>query len=124
MYTEEGCLISRNEALLAHKLLGIKKTIFFDFPAPVLDQYPEYKMASKIARIIDQYSIHTVYLPWHGDIHIDHKVVYKVTMVACRPIGDYSVKKVLAYETLSETEWSFSFWIRSLYTKCLHLIDA
>jgi Uncharacterized proteins, LmbE homologs len=109
IYTEEGCTISRNEALSAHKVLGVKKTIFFDFPAPVLDQFPEYKMASEIARVINEYSIHTVYLPWRGDIHIDHKVVYNVGLVACRPIGNYSVKRVLAYETLSETEWSAPF---------------
>jgi LmbE family N-acetylglucosaminyl deacetylase len=35
--------------------------------------------------------------------------VYYATLVACRPIHNRSVKKLLSYETLSETEWSPPF---------------
>lgn len=32
-------------------------------------------------------------------------MVFDATLVAVRPRNNYTVKKVLAYETLSETEW-------------------
>ncbi|ADQ79102.1 LmbE family protein [Paludibacter propionicigenes WB4] len=109
LYKEEVVASVRSEALEAHELLGVKKTIFFDFPAPALDQFPKYKMSAKVSATISEYNIQTVYIPWRGDIHIDHKVVYDISLVACRPVGDYSVTRILAYETLSETEWCSPF---------------
>ena len=47
-----------------------------------------------------------LYLPHRGDLHADHQAVYLAGLVAARPINGCSVKKLLCYETLSETEWS------------------
>jgi len=109
LFSEEGIANVRNEAIEAHRLIGVQQTFFFDFPAPALDQFPKYKMSFAIANIINELNIHTVYIPWHGDIHSDHKIVYDVSLVACRPVDDYSVTSVYAYETLSETEWGSPF---------------
>lgn len=95
----------RNEALTAHKFLGVKETYFLDFPAPALDQYPIYKMSNDIAAIVKKTNIDTVYIPHRGDCHNDHTVIHDCAMVACRPLANCSVKHIFAYETLSETEW-------------------
>lgn len=95
----------RSEALVAHKLLGVKETFFFELPAPALDQYPIYKIANVFSKIIRENRIDTVFIPHRGDCHKDHRVVHDAAMVACRPLADCSVKRVYAYETLSETEW-------------------
>ena len=50
-----------------------------------------------------------LFIPHQGDIHIDHTVVFKASLVAARPVGNYSVKSIYAYETLSETEWAAPF---------------
>jgi LmbE family N-acetylglucosaminyl deacetylase len=105
IFSEAGINKVRNEALKAHQLLGVKQTFFLDFPAPMLDQYPLYKISSAIAEIIKNNAIHIVYLPHRGDIHIDHKRVFDAALVSCRPVGSYTVKEVFSYETLSETEW-------------------
>ena len=96
----------RNEALKAHKILGVTKTIFFDFPAPKLNQYPIYKIADKIKLLIKKYRIDTVYIPHRGDLHKDHESVYDASLVAAKPLPNQSVKKIFVYETLSETDWS------------------
>lgn len=95
----------RSEALYAHKLLGVKKTFFLELPAPVLDQYPRYKMSNEISAIIKKIGADTVYIPHRGDCHKDHTIIHECAMVACRPLANCSVKHVYAYETLSETEW-------------------
>lgn len=95
----------RSEALVAHKLLGVKETFFFELPAPALDQYPIYKIANVFSKIIRENRIDTVFIPHRGDCHKDHRTVHDAAMVACRPLADCSVKRVYAYETLSETEW-------------------
>lgn len=99
----------RMEALAAHQLLGVTKTYFLDFHAPELDTYPLSEIAREIKKVIDEIQADIVYLPHRGDIHNDHGLVYKASLVACRPVGVYSVKRILAYETMSETEWSPPF---------------
>ena len=95
----------RSEAVMAHRFLGVKKTFFLDFPAPVLDQYPRYKMTNEISSIIKDLDVDTVYIPHRGDCHKDHAIIHDCVMVATRPLASCKVKHVYAYETLSETEW-------------------
>lgn len=97
------------EMYAAHKLLGVKSTRIMDFQAPLLDATPEYKIASAINEVIREIEPVYVYLPHHGDLHADHKSVYTATLVATRPINRCSVRKLLSYETLSETDWSPPF---------------
>lgn len=95
----------RTEALEAHRVLGVKETFFLEFPAPVLDQYPRYKMSNEMSAIIKKIGADTVYIPHRGDCHKDHAIIHECAMVACRPLANCTVKRVYAYETLSETEW-------------------
>jgi len=105
LFPEKLITMVRAEALEAHALLGVKDTIFLDFPAPVLDQYPSYKLSLAIAEVLKSKLIDTVYIPHHGDIHKDHQMIYDAALVACRPTGTNLVRRIYAYETLSETEW-------------------
>ncbi len=95
----------REEALAAHKLLGVKETLFLELPAPALDQYPCYKIADAIAEVLKRLDVDTVYIPHRGDSHKDHRAIHEAALVACRPVPGAKVKRVYAYETLSETEW-------------------
>lgn len=106
-YTEEEISRVRSEALKAHGILGVTETLFRDFPAPKLDQHPVCEIAESISAILREYRVDTVYVPWKGDSHVDHKVIFSAAMVACRPTGACTVRTVLAYETLSETEWAW-----------------
>ncbi|MBG9220341.1 PIG-L deacetylase family protein [Bacteroides ovatus] len=105
LFSEELIKQIRSEAITAHKLLGVKETAFLDFPAPALDQYPRFKMSNEMSVIIRKFEVDTVYIPHRGDCHKDHAIVHDCAMVACRPLANCKVKRVYAYETLSETEW-------------------
>ncbi|MBO6255171.1 MAG: PIG-L family deacetylase [Bacteroidaceae bacterium] len=105
LFSEDLIKQIRREAIAAHKLLGVKETFFLEFPAPVLDQYPRYKMSNEISAIIKRVGVDTVYIPHRGDCHKDHAIIHECAMVACRPLANCTVKHVYAYETLSETEW-------------------
>tara|TARA_B100001250_G_C19817464_1_gene799563 strand:+ start:19630 stop:20310 length:681 start_codon:yes stop_codon:yes gene_type:complete len=105
LFSDEEIDKIRNEALKAHKILGVTKTIFFDLPAPKLNQYPIYKIADKIRLLINKYRIDTIYIPHRGDLHKDHESVYDASLVAAKPLPTQSVKKIFVYETLSETDW-------------------
>jgi N-acetylglucosamine malate deacetylase 1 len=87
----------------------VKETFFLDFPAPKLDSIPAYQLSMRLSSIIIDKQIEVMYIPHRGDIHKDHRITYEAALVAGRPINNSPVKKILAYETLSETEWAPPF---------------
>ena len=40
-----------------------------------------------------------------GDLNIDHQIVLKAVITACRPQPSYPVKRILSFEVPSSTEW-------------------
>ena len=108
-YTDEKIENVRSEAKKAHKLLGVKETIFLNFLAPELDITSQAEISRAISEVVKKYSIREIYIPHRGDIHSDHRVVFNACLVAARPMGAYTIKAIYAYETLSETEWAPPF---------------
>ncbi|HEX8563124.1 MAG TPA: PIG-L deacetylase family protein [Flavobacterium sp.] len=109
LFSKEGTERVRAEALESHRLLGVKETFFLDFPAIRLDTTPAYQISLKIGNVIKENQIELMYIPHRGDIHKDHRIVFEAALVAGRPINNTTVKTILAYETLSETEWAPPF---------------
>lgn len=97
---------TRKELKQAHTLLGVKQAHFLNFPAPLLDTVARYKLNDALLHLLHDYQPETVYMHHHGDVHLDHQVIYHAALVACRPIKGLTVRQLLAYETLSETEWA------------------
>lgn len=96
----------RGEALAAHRSLGITETIFLEHPAPALNAFPEYKISVELSKIFSNFLPTHLYLPHPGDIHQDHKAIYRSALVAARPQGNHIISNIYCYETLSETEWT------------------
>ena len=109
LYSEERIDNVRREARDAHALLGVKETLFLDYHAPELDNYTLADLSGSVADVIKKKQIQSVFLPHRGDIHNDHHLVFMAGLVASRPVGDYTVKEIHCYETLSETEWAPPF---------------
>jgi N-acetylglucosamine malate deacetylase 1 len=106
IFSAEQTRQTRRELEAARRVLGYSEVHYLDFPAPKLDSVPGHELADGIKGVISKVQAETVYLPHGGDIHGDHRAVFTASLVAARPIGDCTVKKLLCYETLSETEWS------------------
>ena len=109
LFKAEGTAKVREEAVHANNFLGVKEVIFLDFPGPRLDSVPSYKIAMAFSKTIDKHKIDTLFIPHRGDLHKDHRITYEAALVAARPTADATVNTVLAYETLSETEWAAPF---------------
>lgn len=94
------------DAREAHRRLGVKKTFFCrTLLAPGMDLAPQYKVTEVIHDWLEEVQPDVLYIPHRGDIHLDHRLTYQAALVAARP-GYSSVRRILAYETLSETEWA------------------
>lgn len=106
LYDQQKVENVRDEAREAHRLLGVKDTVFLEFPAPELDTVPVADIARAFSKVIHQFSTTKLFLPHRGDIHNDHSVVFNAGLVAARPVNNCPVKQIYTYETLSETEWA------------------
>lgn len=106
MFKKEFIGQGRKECQEADVNLGVKKTIFLDFPAVMLETVPRYELNEKIAEVVQKIKPDEVYVPHRGDMQLDHQMVVDAAMVAVRPKYDHVIKRVYAYETLSETGWN------------------
>ena len=105
LFKEELVMQTREECRRADAFLGVKETIFLDFPAVMLETVPRYELNGAISELIQRIMPDEVYIPHRGDMQLDHKMVVDACMVALRPKYKHIVKRVYAYETLSETGW-------------------
>lgn len=106
MFCEEFVEQGRRECREADARIGVKETIFLDFPAVMLETVPRYELNGKISEVVQRVRPDEVYIPHRGDMQLDHQMVVDSAMVAVRPRGNYYPKRVYAYETLSETGWN------------------
>lgn len=106
LFSKNAVAETRLEAMAAHKYIGIKETFFLDFPAPALNAFPEFKISLALVDLFNKIKPTHLYLPHPGDLHQDHKAVYRAGLVAARPLNNLLIKNIYIYETLSETEWA------------------
>ena len=105
LFDEKDNAIDRKECLDAHRILGVKETIFLDFPAAMLETVSRNDLNKAFIELIQKVRPDEVYIPHRGDMHADHKMIVDACMVALRPRYKHIVKRIYAYETLSETDW-------------------
>lgn len=105
-FSEEGVAAVKAEAHAAHALLGIKATHWRDFPAAELDRVAHADVNAAMGDLVREIAPDALFLPFLGDIHLDHQLIFLSGMVAARPRGAVYPLRVYAYETLSETNWS------------------
>ncbi len=76
------------------------------FPTTRLDTVPMAELVAKIQAVLKRVQPDTIYLPFHGDAHSDHRRIFEAATAACKWFRAPFVRKVLAYETLSETNFA------------------
>lgn len=96
-----------SNTLKAADCIGYKKVIFADFPDNQMDSIDLLDITKFIEKYVDELKPEIVFTHHEGDLNIDHQLTARATLTATRPIGDYSVKKVYEFETVSSTEWNF-----------------
>jgi LmbE family N-acetylglucosaminyl deacetylase len=110
LFTDAQVQQVRAEADSASELLGIKSLRFMDLPVTKLHNIDEHELNNKFEQLINDQTPELVFLPFCGDRHEDHRQVFDACMVALRPTIDRKfVKRILCYETVSETHWSTAY---------------
>jgi LmbE family N-acetylglucosaminyl deacetylase len=76
------------------------------FSAARLDTYPFSELVSNVARAIEHFQPEELFVPFWGDVHSDHRITFEIAMASSKWFRFPFIKRILAYETLSETELS------------------
>lgn len=94
------------ETRAAHAILGVAAVHQLGLPAAALDTVPHATVNGAFAALFEAVRPDTLFIPFNGDIHLDHQIVFASSLVAARPAGPTYPVRILAYETLSETNWN------------------
>lgn len=86
--------------------LGIGSENFYSlkFPTTRLDQIPTGQLVGAISEVFKTFHPEEIYVPHAHDIHSDHRIVFDAVAACSKWFRYPSIKRILAYETLSETD--------------------
>jgi len=98
----------RAAAEAAAARLGIAETRFLSFPDNALDTVPLLSIVQAVEAMAAEAPPETVYTHFGFDLNIDHRIAFQATMTAFRPQPGCRVRRILAFETRSSTEWAGS----------------
>lgn len=87
----------------AHDFCHIDRYIGLPFWSNALETFPRNNLNDAFYDVIKDSLPDEVYLPFWGDMQKDHRIVTDAAMVALREKYNHTVKRIYAYETLSET---------------------
>lgn len=107
-FSQQRIETRNNEIQEVAQHYGFAEVFQLDFPTAELDTVPVSTIVSAIGEVFNQIIPDTVYLPYRGDVHSDHKIVFDAS-IACTKWFRYPfIKKVMVYETLSETDFGLN----------------
>ena len=95
----------KNEIARITELFGFESVFELAYPTTQLDQIPMSELVSAVAAVLKQYSPQEIFVPHPSDIHSDHRITFDVVASCTKWFRSPSIKRILAYETLSETEF-------------------
>ena len=89
-------------------MYGFDLVVSLNLPTTKLDILPMQQLIKMIGEAILKIEPEILYVPFSGDIHTDHKIVFQAVAACSKWFRFSSIKRVLAYETLSETDFAIS----------------
>lgn len=96
-----------NEIERVREALGIspRRLYRLNFPCAELDQITSSALIGSLSTIFKEFKPEELFLPHPGDIHSDHRITFEAASACTKWFRYPSVKRILTYETLSETDF-------------------
>lgn len=104
-WSEEKVKQRADEIKQITELFGFDDVFTLNFPATRLDRVPMSDLITGISDVFKAFEPEVVFVPHPSDIHTDHRIVFNAVASCTKWFRYPSVKRVLAYETLSETDF-------------------
>jgi len=94
------------EIAAAARFIGFDQVFNLRLPAAQLDELPTRQLVAQFGEVFNTFQPTEVLLPHSGDVHTDHRISFDAAMACTKWFRFPSVQRVLAYETLSETDFA------------------
>lgn len=95
----------RAAAEAAAGILGAASVSFDDLPDNRLDTMPLLDITKRVEALVARHRPTLVLTHHAGDLNLDHRLVHRAVITACRPQRDHPVRTLLCFEVPSSTEW-------------------
>lgn len=99
----------REGAEKAAGIVGYQTIDFCGFPDNRMDSVDLLDIIKTVSKFVEKYQPDTIFTHHHGDLNIDHRRTCEAVLTACRPVGEYGVRRIYAFETPSSTEWNYVY---------------
>ena len=104
-WSEEKIRQRADEIKRVTSLFGFDSVFELNFPTTQLDRASMGDLVTGISNVFKKFEPEEVFVPHPADVHTDHRLVYDAAASCTKWFRHPSVKRVLAYETLSETDF-------------------
>lgn len=106
----ESAVVERREAEVARvtHAVGFSRVFNLGLPPAQLDRVPMSELVAAVSTVFKEFEPEEVYLPHREDVHTDHRAVFDAAAACSKWFRYPSVRRVLTYETLSETEFGLA----------------
>lgn len=105
-YSAERIASRTREIETVAQTLHVTSVTNLKLPPARLDTIPMGEMVNQIGAVLTRIKPNTIFLPYRGDAHSDHRIVFDGATACCKSFRAPWLKQLLAYETPSETDFA------------------
>ena len=104
-FSKEQIIKRKDEIQRVKKSYGIAEVHELNLPPARLETLASGEIIGPIAKVVSTVEPEQVFTVYRNDAHSDHEIVFDAVMSATKSFRYPYVKRVLAYETMSETDY-------------------
>ena len=104
-FSEKQMKTRQKEITKVHALYGFTDRHELNLPPAALETLAKGEIVSAVSNIIKKVKPEVVYTVYRNDAHSDHEIVFDAVMSSTKSFRYPFVKRVLVYETISETDF-------------------
>ena len=115
-----------NEIKIISEKYNFNKVFSLNYPTTKLDTIHMSDLIQNFSDINNQIEPEIIYIPFANDVHTDHQIISKAMQSTIKWFRYPFIKKVMMYETPSETEFNFigpSFFQPNVFINISNYID-
>ena len=105
--TSEIVAALHENTMSSARIIGFSNVYFENLPDNRFDKVELLDIIKLVEKYIREIKPNAIYTHHAYDLNIDHRITCEAVLTATRPIGNYPVKEIYEFETLSSTEWNF-----------------
>ncbi|MFX4263256.1 PIG-L deacetylase family protein [Pelotomaculum propionicicum] len=107
-FTKERIKKRQKEIKLVSDTYGFESVINLEIPSTKVGEVAYGSLIQMISKEFNEIKPNILFLPFYNDVHTDHKIIAEACLSCTKWFRYPYIETVLAYETLSETDFNIN----------------